>query len=57
MSIGGLKHSCLCLRNNGISLHACCKHTTGVLGMAPMHKRSASFCILTKGFDVLEEKK
>jgi len=31
--------------------------TTGVLGMAPRHKRSASFCILNEGFNILGEEK
>ena len=51
------RHSNLCLMNNGISLHECWRHTTGMLGMAPRHKRSASFCILSKEFDILGEEK
>jgi len=48
------KHSCLCLRNNDISLHACCRHYWSARHGSNAQTQCIILC--SKGFNILEEK-
>ena len=44
-----LEHGRWCFNSRGILLQACWRHNEGVLRMAPVHSRKASFWILARG--------